>query len=155
MVLPLILRKPPSVPLNSTWKVFTHLEGEEPVRPVKTPPPPPSNLLGLHGGVRPHQQNLTSGNPDETQPASLMADRNGRHVTRSLLSGGGCSAASFPVLPAAPHLTRCGIGPSAHVDEEDGGQRQPDLQSQSATRWSLIGPVELRLLGFEEVCQRW
>lgn len=119
---PLILAKPPSAPLNSTWKVFTHLEGEEPVRPVRLRPPP-SNLPGLHGAVRPHQQDLTSGDPDETQPADLMADRDGRRVTKPrLLSGGGSPAASLPVLPAGPHLTRCGFGPSAHVDEEDGGQ---------------------------------
>lgn len=76
MLLPLILAKPPSAPLNSTWKVFTHLEGEEPVRPVRLRPPP-SNLPGPHGVVRPHQQDLTSGDPDETQPADLMADRDG------------------------------------------------------------------------------
>lgn len=79
MVSPLILRKFPSAPLNSTWNVFTHLEGEEPVRQVKLRPTPPlaSNLPGLHVDVRPHQQNLTSSNPDETQPTDLMADRDG------------------------------------------------------------------------------
>lgn len=39
MVSPLILRKSPSAPLNSTWNVFTHLEGELPVRPVRFHPP--------------------------------------------------------------------------------------------------------------------
>lgn len=52
-------------------------------------------------------------------------------------------------MPAAPHLTRCSCRPSAHVHEEDRGQRQPGLQSQSAPCWSVIGPLALRLLGSE------
>lgn len=45
MVSPLILRKCPSAPLNSTWNVLTHLEGEEPVRPVRLHPPSPAPYL--------------------------------------------------------------------------------------------------------------